>query len=89
MANQKLKNANEIENLLVNAYEITKAFNTHFEKTVEILNTLELSSNNKDVTDDTLTAVIKNSRTYEVLHFRNSSFPCKSSNFLWYFKLSL
>ena len=68
MANQKLKNANEIENLLVNAYEITKAFNTHFEKTVEILNTLELSSNNKDVTDDTLTAVIKNSRTYEVLH---------------------
>lgn len=68
MANQKLKNANEIENLLVNAYEIAKAFNTHFEKTVEILNTLELSSNNKDVTDDTLTAVIKNSRTYEVLH---------------------
>lgn len=65
MANQKLTNANEIENLLVNAYEITKAFNTHFEKTVEILNTLELSSNNKDVT---LTAVIKNSRTFEVLH---------------------
>lgn len=65
MANQKLTNANEIENLLVNAYEIAKAFNTNFEKTVEILNTLELSSNNKDVT---LTAVIKNSRTYEVLH---------------------
>lgn len=68
MANQKLTNANEIENLLVNAYEIAKAFNTNFEKTVEILNTLELSSNNKNVTDDTLTAVIKNSRTYEVLH---------------------
>ena len=47
--------------------EITKSFNKHFVETVEKLNTFEWPSNYEDLTEETLTKIIKNSRTIQVL----------------------
>ena len=45
--------------MLVNNYEIAKAFNKHFAETVEELTTFECPSNTEDLTEDTLTKITK------------------------------
>ena len=55
-------NTNQIvekEILLVNSDEIAKTLNKHFAETVEKLNTFEWPSNNEDLTEETLTKIIK------------------------------
>ena len=55
-------NSNEVikkETLLVKNDEIAKTFNKHFAETVETLNTFEWPSNNTDLLNDQLTAIIK------------------------------
>ena len=55
-------NTNEIvekEALLVNSDEIAKTFNKHFAETIEKLNTFEWPSKNEDLTEETLTKIIK------------------------------
>ena len=56
-------NSNEVikkETLLVSNDEIAKAFNKHFGGNVETLNTFQWPSNNTDLLNDQLTAIIKN-----------------------------
>ena len=68
-------NANEIvekETLLVNNDEITKSFNKHFVEMVEKLNTFEWPSNYEDLTEETLTKIIKK--------FKNHSSVVKITN---------
>ena len=60
-------NSNEVikkETLLVSNDEIAKTFNKHFAETVEILNTFEWPSNNTDLLNDQLTAIIKKFRNH-------------------------
>ena len=45
--------------MLVNNDEIAKTFNKHFAETVEKLSTFEWPSNNEDLTEETLTKIIK------------------------------
>ena len=45
--------------MLVNSDEIAKTLNKHFAETVEKLNTFEWPSNNEDLTEETLTKIIK------------------------------
>ena len=55
-------NTNEIvekETLLINNDEIARTFNKHFAETVEKLNTFEWPSNNEDLSEKTLTKIIK------------------------------
>ena len=55
-------NTNEIvekETLLVNNDEIAKAFNKHFAETVEKLSTFEWPSTNEDLSEETVTKIIK------------------------------
>ena len=47
------------ETLLVKNDEIAKTFNKHFGETAETLNTFEWPSNNTDLLNDQLTAIIK------------------------------
>ena len=63
-------NTNEIvekETLLANNDEIAKTFDKHFAEMVEKLNTFEWLSNDEDLTKETLTRSLKNSRTIQVL----------------------
>ena len=64
LENEKItNNSNEVikkETLLVSNGEIAKTFNKHFAKTVETLNTFEWPSNNTDLLNDQLTALLKN-----------------------------
>ena len=66
--NQKItNNSNDIiekETLLVSNDEIAKTFNKHFAETVETLNTFEWPSNNTDLLNDQLTAIIKKFRNH-------------------------
>ena len=58
-------NSNEVikkETLLVSSDEIAKTFNKHFAENVETLNTFEWASNNTDLLNDQLTAIIKKFR---------------------------
>ena len=68
-------NTNEIvekETLLVNNDEIVKTFNEHFAENVEKLNTFEWSSNNEDLTEKTLTKIIKIFKNHpSVVKFKN------------------
>ena len=60
-------NSNEVikkETLLVSNDEIAKAFNKHFGGNVETLNTFQWPSNNTDVLNDQLTAIIKKFRNH-------------------------
>ena len=61
--NEKItNNSNEVikkETLLVSNDEIAKTFNKHLAETVETLNTFEWSSNNADLLNDQLIAIIK------------------------------
>ena len=60
-------NANDIgekETLLVNNDEIAKTFNKHFAETVEKLSTFEWPSTNKDLTEETVTKIIKKFKNY-------------------------
>ena len=60
-------NSNEVikkETLLVSNDEIAKTFNKHFAETVETLNTFEWPSNNTDLLNDQLTAIIKKFQNY-------------------------
>ena len=52
----------ENETSLVNNDEIAKTLNKHFSETVEKLNTFEWPSNNEDLTEETLTKIIKKFR---------------------------
>ena len=63
-------NTNEIvekETLLANNDEIAKTFDKHFAEMIEKLNTFEWPSNDEDLTKETLTRSLKNSRTIQVL----------------------
>ena len=54
-------NSNDVikkETLLVNNGKITNIFNKHFAEIAETLNTFEWSSNNTDLLNDQLTAII-------------------------------
>ena len=66
--NEKItNNSNEVikkETLLVSNNEIAKTFNKHFAETVETLNTFEWPSNNTDLSNDQLTAIIKKFRNH-------------------------
>ena len=66
--NEKItNNANEVikkETLLVSNDVIAKTFNKHFAETVETLNTFEWPSNNTDLLNDQLTAIIKKFRNH-------------------------
>ena len=66
--NEKItNNSNEVikkETLLVSNDEIAKTFNKHFAETVETLNTFEWPSNNTDLLNDQLTAIIKKFRNH-------------------------
>ena len=66
--NEKItNNSNEVikkETLLVSNDEIAKTFNKHFAETVETLNTFEWPSNNTDLLNDQLTAIIKTFRNH-------------------------
>ena len=66
--NEKItNNSNEVikkETLLVSNDEIAKTFYKHFVETVETLNTFEWPSNNTDVLNDQLTAIIKKFRNH-------------------------
>ena len=70
--NEKVtNNSNEVikkETLLLSNDEIAKTFNKYFAETVEILNTFEWPSNNTDLLNDQLTAIIN-----LLLLFRNHS----------------
>ena len=61
--NEKItNNSNEVikkETLLVSNDEIAKTFNKYLAETVETLNTFEWSSNNTDLLNDQLIAIIK------------------------------
>ena len=50
--------------MLVSNDEIAKTFNKHFAETVETLNTFEWPSNNTDLLNDQLTAIIKKFRNH-------------------------
>ena len=67
-SNEKItNNSNEVikkETLLVSNDEIAKTFNKHFAETVETLSTFEWPSNNKDLLNDQLTAIIKKFRNH-------------------------
>ena len=54
------------ETLLVKNDEIVKTFNKHCAETVETLNNFEWPSNNTDLLNDQLTAIIKNFRIIQV-----------------------
>ena len=66
--NEKItNNSNEVikkETLLVSNDEIAKTFNKHFAETVETLSTFEWPSNNTDLLNDQLTAIIKKFRNH-------------------------
>ena len=54
----------EKETLLVNNHEIAKIFNKHFSETVKEINTFEWHSNNEELTEETLTKIIKKFRNH-------------------------
>ena len=63
-------NTNQIvekETLLVNNDEIAKTFHKHFVETVEKLNTFGWPSNNEDLTEKTLTKIIKKFRNHPII----------------------
>ena len=66
--NEKItNNSNEViekEILLVSNDEIAKTFHKHFAETVEALNTFEWPSNDTDLLNDQLTAIIKTFRNH-------------------------
>ena len=61
-------NSNEVikkETLLVKNDEIANTFNKHFAETVETLNTFQWPSNNADLLNDQLTAIIKKFQNHQ------------------------
>ena len=66
--NEKITNISKVvikkETLLVSNDEIAKTFNKHFAETVETLNTFAWPSNNTDLLNDQLTAIIKKCRNH-------------------------
>ena len=51
--------------MLVNNDEIAKTFNKYFAEAIEKLNTFEWPSNNGDLTEETLTKIIKKSKNHQ------------------------
>ena len=49
---------------MVNNHEIAKIFNKHFSETVKEINTFEWHSNNEELTEETLTKIIKKFRNH-------------------------
>ena len=70
-------NTNQIvekETLLVNNDEIAKTFHKHFVETVEKLKTFEWPSNNKDLTEKTLTKIIRKFRNHPIIVKMNNKY---------------